>query len=34
MTDFNKIFFCILMITGRLEVNTLFILLSRSFWKD
>jgi trk system potassium uptake protein TrkH len=33
MTDFNKLVFCLLMIIGRLEVNTLFILFSRSFWK-
>lgn len=32
-SDFNKIVFSILMLTGRLELFTIFILFSRSFWK-
>ncbi len=33
MPDFSKIVFSILMIIGRLEINTLFLLFTRSFWK-
>lgn len=33
MSDFNKILLCLLMIAGRLEINTLLIILSKSFWK-
>lgn len=33
MTDFSKIVFSFLMIIGRLEINTLFLLFTRSFWK-
>ncbi len=32
MNGFSKIVFSILMIIGRLEINTLFILFGRSFW--
>jgi trk system potassium uptake protein TrkH len=33
MTDFCKITFSLLMIIGRLEVNTVFVIFGRSFWK-
>ncbi|MBN2863628.1 MAG: TrkH family potassium uptake protein [Bacteroidales bacterium] len=33
MPDFSKIVFSLLMIIGRLEINTLFILFTRSFWR-
>jgi trk system potassium uptake protein TrkH len=33
LPDFSKIIFCLLMIIGRLEITTLFLLISRSFWK-
>jgi len=33
MPYFSKIVFSLLMIIGRLEINTLFILFTRSFWK-
>jgi len=32
-SDFDKIFFSIIMIIGRLECYTVFVLLSASFWK-
>ncbi|MBW6500549.1 MAG: TrkH family potassium uptake protein [Bacteroidales bacterium] len=31
--DFNKVFLSLLMIIGRLEIYTIFILFTRSFWK-
>lgn len=31
--EINKLIFSLLMIIGRLEINTFFILLSRSFWR-
>lgn len=31
--DFNKIFLSLLMIIGRLEIYTIFILFTRSFWR-
>jgi trk system potassium uptake protein TrkH len=32
--DFDKLFFSVAMIIGRLECYTVFVLLSRSFWKQ
>ena len=32
-SDFDKIFFCVAMIIGRLECYTVFVLFSSSFWK-
>ncbi len=32
-SDFNKLFFSLLMITGRLEIFTVFILVAKSFWR-
>jgi len=31
--DISKLIFVILMIIGRLEIYTIFILFTRSFWK-
>jgi Trk-type K+ transport system membrane component len=33
MPTFSKVVFSLLMIIGRLEINTLFIIFGRSFWK-
>jgi len=33
MPEISKFVFSLLMIIGRLEINTLFIILSKSFWK-
>ena len=32
-SDFDKLFFSVAMIIGRLECYTVFVLLSSSFWK-
>ena len=33
LPEIDKTIFSLLMIIGRLEINTLFIILSKSFWK-
>jgi trk system potassium uptake protein TrkH len=33
MPEASKLIYSLLMIIGRLEINTFFILLSRSFWR-
>jgi Trk-type K+ transport system membrane component len=33
MPTVSKVVFSLLMIIGRLEINTLFIIFGRSFWK-